>query len=248
MSFFYIYNSSFKKFKNCPPSLKLKKLPSDKNIVLISPHSDDIAVGCGGTVYKLSPFNNITSLLFFTGFRGVLGKNKARSIKIREKEMEQEARILGIKKPVFLHLKSYEKESKDALQKDILKVKKALKKYHPEIIFLPQKEDFQPRHRLATQIALQALNQSPSRRIQLFFYETVWGLFGALDFNTAFILSPQEMRKKIEAIRVHTSQLQRTVFDKAAKNLASFRALIVPEQRIRGYGGTLKNFAQYLVV
>lgn len=244
--FIYSFSLNFQKF---PKFVKRLKPIKNKNIILISPHPDDIAVGCGGAVSLLSSYNKITPLLFFTGFRGVKGKNKLKSIQVREKEMKKEARILKINKPLFLHLKSYNKESRKNLKQDILKVKKALEKYRPNIIFLPQENDLQPRHHLSTQITLKALRQMTNlTNLKLFFYETVWGLFSAFDFNTAFILSSRVMRKKLEAIKVHKSQLQRTIFDQAAKNLARFRALIIPEQRINGYGGSLKSIGQYIEV
>ncbi len=212
-------------------------LPEIKNkkIIAISPHADDIAIACGGTLAILSATNIITPILFFTGHRGVDTSTRAEAIALREKEMTCEAKILNIQAPVFLRLASYENDNQETIIRDITHVTRELEKQNPEIIFLPWQHDSQPRHQLASimaQAALKKTNLSPT----LFFYETTWRQFGALDFNVGFILDEHIMTKKLQAIRAHQSQLERTAFDVAAQNLARLRAVTVPEQRIQGYG------------
>lgn len=61
------------------PAGWLKPLPQGKKIMLVSPHSDDISVACGAIISALAPLNTIQPVLFFSGFRGVAGENKAKS-------------------------------------------------------------------------------------------------------------------------------------------------------------------------
>lgn len=124
-----------------------------------------------------------------------------------------------------------------------------MQKIQPDIIFLPQENDLQPRHKFAAKLTLAAFKKiKGGERIQLFFYESVWSIFGAFDFNSAFTISSAIMAKKMRAIRAHRSQLQRTAFDRAAENLASFRAATVPEQRMGGYGTKNQKIAEYMEV
>jgi len=59
-------------------------------------------------------------------------------------------------------------------------------------------------------------------------------------------LSKELARQKIEAIKVHKSQLARTNFVKLANALMALRAGMVPEQKITGYGSnfSLSNWVE----
>jgi len=229
MEKFYFYNDSIK----------------NKDIVVVSPHADDIAIGCGGAMAILSPTNAITPLLFFTGERGVDAADQEQRVKIREAEMCAEAEILGLQAPVFLRLLSYEHDNNSSC--DIAQLETVLRDLAPAIVFLPNEHDTQPRHKLATELALAALKNSGFPG-ELFFYETSWGPFGPLDFNAGFELDAKIMAQKLKAIRVHRSQIKRTRFDIAAKSLAQFRAVVVPEQRVQGYGRSRRSSVKYLEV
>lgn len=246
MAIFHLYSKeTFHKLH----STKTEKYPSKQKIIAISPHSDDLSVNCGGAMAILAPQNKITPVLFYAGYRGVEKVNPEQGTKIREREMQKEAKILGLKKPIFLRLGSYEKNDSLTIRKDIKKVASYLQKIQPNIIFLPQENDLQPRHKLAAKLTLAAFEKiKGGKRIQLFFYESVWSLFGAFDFNSAFTIPSAIMAKKTRAIRAHRSQLQRVAFDQVAENLASFRAAIVPEQRIGGYGTKNQKIAEYVEV
>jgi len=220
---------------NLSNGVKTKKLFKGKKIVLISPHSDDISVSFGGTASLLAKTNKVIPVLFFTGFRGVKEK-RDRAILIREKEMAKEAKILGLEKPVFLRLDSYNEDNLLVREEDILKVERFLGQKNPDIIFLPKKDDLHPRHKLATIIASKALEAPFLKKKILFFYENPWSLFNPLEFNTIFILSKKEIEKQKKAIKAHVSQLKRTSFEKAAISLSIFRGAVTPEQRIFGYG------------
>lgn len=258
----YIY-TSLGLPKELPGLVKQIPYPKDKRIVVVSPHSDDISISCGATVMDLAPFNKIVPLLFFSGHRGVEEENRERATEIREKEMAKEATILGTEKPVFLRLRSYEEEAPNeppteqasSMEKeDISRVEEILMRYSPEIIFLPKEDDLHPTHRLATDLTLRAL-ETPAWQMerdmllfpQLIFYENPWSVFGAFEFNLIALFSEKEFAKNIKAIQVHTSQLKRTPFDRAAKNFAAFRGSTVPEQRIFGYGNDTYGMSKFYI-
>ena len=55
----------------------------------------------------------------------------------------------------------------------------------------------------------------------------------------------------MEAIKCHKSQLERTMFDSAAKALAVFRGALVPEQALSTYGKVgvkMEKFIELFVV
>ena len=243
----YLYN--YNQAGKLSGQVILRELPDNKTILLISPHSDDIAVSLGGTVNLLAKNNKIIPLLLFSGWRGVEGAGQIKGGNIREQEMIQESKILGVKKPIFLNLPSYEKDDKTTQDKDILEIEQYLKKYQPDIIFLPRANDYHPRHRLAANMALKAISRRVHKKaIELFFYETPWRIFGNFDFNAVFVLSKIDFAQKIKAIRAHQSQIKRNHFDKIVRGLNDFRASVIPEQRIGNYGSSTSRLGQYIEV
>lgn len=245
MKKFYLYNL-LSKNKNSDHVSVLPEI-KHKKIAVVSPHADDIAIGCGGTMAFLSKTNAIIPLLFFTGERGVDAVGKEHRVTIREKEMQREAEILGLQNPMFLELSSYENDRSEAQTNDIVRIQQEFNAIKPDIIFLPHTKDCQPRHRLASAMALCAIKQA-GMAVKLFFYETSWHPFGPLDFNVGVVLDADNMAKKLEAVRAHTSQIKRTRFDIAAESLARFRAVTVAEQRVGGYGSSEHMCFDYLEV
>ncbi len=243
----YIFTTQKKQKQHQASFIKYQELPRNKKVVLISPHSDDLSVGCGGMALLLSRQNKMIPLLFFTGVRGVVKNSQKDHIQIRENEMQAEARCLGFERPYFLRLKSYDCEGPQVIKEDEKRIEEILNEIKPEIVFLCQRKDVQPRHRLATKMTLDTLKNIKSKCL-LFFYETVWTPFEAMAFNSIVPLSRDVFNLKLKAIRQHKSQLRRTSFDSAARDLARFRAAVVPEQRINGYGGKIKKIAEFLEV
>ncbi len=78
--------------------------PKGKNIVCVFAHPDDEAFGPGGTIYKLARDNDV---YIICATSGDAGENRSR-IKdkplgeIRAAELQQSAKILGVKKVFFL--------------------------------------------------------------------------------------------------------------------------------------------------
>ncbi len=233
--------------------VKEEKLFKNKKIVVISPHSDDMSICCGGFISALSKNNIIIPVLFFSGHRGVQGKQKEQATKIREQEMKREAKILKTKPPVYLSLASYTKDNLMILEEDIIKLENFLIAQNPDIVFLPKKDDLHPRHKLATLLFFKALEtpflerEEKKEPTTLFFYENPWSLFNPYEFNTAFIFSKKEMQHKLKALRVHQSQTRRTPFERATESLAKFRGSVVLEQRVFGYGKNTKVADNYFM-
>ena len=70
-----------------------------KSIVAIFAHPDDEAFGPAGTIFKYSKVNDIYLLC---ATRGEAGSNQKRIAHVREKELKESAKILGVKQVFFL--------------------------------------------------------------------------------------------------------------------------------------------------
>jgi len=213
-------------------------LPRKKTIVVISPHPDDIALNCGGTVKFFSRDNKIFGFVMTPGYRAfVPKKSKEEIIELREKETKREAKILNYT-PYFLKLKFYDEFKGRFLKSDIDKLKEFLKKINPDIIFLPERKDSHPTHILSRKITLRCLKQL-RKKVELWNYETMWDLFDSGEFNTIVVLPDKIFAQKIKAVQQHKSQIQRVPYHKALRALAKFRKILLPEQEFFGYGKSL---------
>jgi len=241
----YLYEITVKKFFP-----RLKKFDGIKNreILAFAPHSDDLSIGAGGFLSQLAQENNIQPILAYSGFRGVDGNfTPEQATGIRENEMKEEARALGIEPPIFLNLATYEKNSQENINADELKIQWILKVKETAIIFLPNRLDLHPRHRLLSRMLLHVIKDLKWQG-ELFFYEIPWAIFASSEFNFIVSLPPARMQRKISAIKVHKTQLKRTNFVRSSKALMALRAGLVPEQKIAGYGSSKVFLGNWLEV
>ena len=216
-------------------------MPRKKRILFISPHPDDVSINCVGVVALLSKYNKISAFIMTTGYRSYTpNKTKQEIIQIRKKETIKEAKVLNFI-PHFLKLNFYDDYDGKFKESDIKEVVQKLKKINPDIIFVPQKNDKHPTHKLSRNILLKCLKKT-KKKVVLWNYETMWSLFSTGEFNLIVPFSRKILKLKKRAIKQHKSQIRRTSYDVAAYSLAKLRGAIIPEQ-LFGYGekSFLKN-------
>ena len=231
-----IYTKGVRKIKGA----KVLRGFKGKKILAFSPHSDDLSISAGGFLFRLAGNNEVIPVLGFTGWRGVSRKVRKRiAIKLREKEMKNEARVLGLKEPVFLELSSYEKDGIRNRRVDRRTVRNVIKKIGPDMVLVPSRRDTQPRHKLLTEFVLESLARL-GKKVTVVYYETPWSLFDVEQINLLVPLSKEVKAKKMRGVRSHPSQLVRNDFIKISNAMLEHRALVLPEQLIGGFGSNLK--------
>ncbi len=200
-------------------------LPKGKNIAFFSPHPDDAAISAGAIISKLAKKNKVYEIVMTTGHRAIdSNRTLPQKIKERERETRGEARVLGTS-PIFLRCRFYDREN-EILEADIRKTRALMRSIKSDIVFVPQKGDKHPTHIASRKMAL----ASVPHKVELWSYETPWALFGHKKFNAAFEFGEKEMKRKLNAVKKHKSQTERTNFDRAAKTIAEFRQVTIAEQ------------------
>ncbi len=112
------------------------KVPDGQNILILEPHFDDAAIGCGGAIRKHVLAGNTVSVVCVTdGREGIPGlKDKKRVTEIRKEEGRKAMGILGVEDIYYLDeadtAKGLKENSIIALSKIILQIK-------PDLIYLP---------------------------------------------------------------------------------------------------------------
>jgi LmbE family N-acetylglucosaminyl deacetylase len=165
------------------------------NILLISSHTDDWELGCGGTVTRLvAEGNRATSLTFsYT--------NKA----ILKDESKSAMEIMGVTDYVIL---DYETRNFLKYRQDILQVLYDYNKNNNfDLVMVPARYDLHQDHQVVTQEAMRAF-----RGCTMLGYELPWNNI-ELKTNYFVRLQPSQVDKKIAAIRCYDSQREKRYFN-----------------------------------
>lgn len=222
--------------------------PSNRRVLVVSPHPDDAPISLGGTMALLAAQNRLVTAIMSTGHRSfIYGTQREERIAIREKEVLRESRILGVE-PRFLRLPFYE-ANYEVTEADIERFSTLLAELAPDWVFMPHRADAHPAHIASRRIALESLHRmqrAGSGNVEAWDYEGPWALFNRGDFNTIVSVPRISFERKIAAIQAHASQVSRTPYDVAAESLARLRSALVPESELSGYGGKPPRLEPYL--
>lgn len=187
-----------------------------ERVLVISPHPDDEAIGCGGTLRGHALAGAEIRVVFLTsGEGGGHGLAPAETARLREGEAHAAARILGVSDLEFW------RETDGGLRASaslVGRMRDVIYAFRPDRIYAPHSGDAHRDHRAAARIALLAARQAGTPADLLGF--EVWTPLARLDEIvdiTPFI------EAKLAAIRCHASQCGVLRFDDAAVGLARFR-------------------------
>ena len=149
------------------------RAPFGKSVVVIAPHQDDEAIGCGGAlIQQLRAGGAAAVIMLQDGADGheQLGIGRRELTELRNKESRQAAAAIGLESPVFLdHARLEENISLAAEQ-----VREIILRRKADALFVPFLLDGHVDHRTASYIVAEALREVPWN-VRVLSYE-VWGL------------------------------------------------------------------------
>jgi N-acetylglucosamine malate deacetylase 1 len=194
-----------------------------KKVLVVSAHPDDMEIGMGGTVAKLSASGcSIVSVVLTDGRRSPnpLAMSQDEMAKVRGEESIRAAQILGIHRTIFFDLESL--ATPESADNATTKLTEIINSVMPEEIFTLHPElDRHPTHRLAGKISLDAIKQTNLQSTILWAYE-VWGLFPSWD---RFEDITDQIGIKLKAIAEHQSQLAAIPYTDGISGLNRWRAV-----------------------
>ena len=164
------------------------------NILAIGAHPDDIEFGCGGTLVKYGKKGASIDLLVMTD--GGRGGDPRR----RRREQRRAANVLGAHR---IHWGGYRDTVLPTVQRLIDRMERVIRSVRPDFIFVNYPEDTHQDHRQVARAAVSATRYARN----VLFYE------GPTTVNftpTVFIDIGSEIERKLEALRMHESQVMRT--------------------------------------
>lgn len=177
----------------------------DGTVLVFCAHSDDEAVGMGGTIAKyVSEGKDVIKVVFSYGESSHPHFQQGIVKKRRIRETRQASNFLGIKDNIFLGMRDT-KIAEDVKAYGLRSIKKLIATYKPEKIFIPSAQDPHPDHQAVNKAVLKAVD-SLNRGYHVFAYE-VWNVvkeqhpFVYVDITSYF-------GKKLEYARFFRSQWQ----------------------------------------
>src|SRR5438477_439341 len=127
------------------------------NVLVIAPHPDDESIGCGGSIcLHADRGHRVTTVFLTSGEYGLRELSKEAAWRIREREAERAAEILGVASVEFL------RRPDQYLEEDTIDAARALKpilqRENPEVLYLTHERDFHPDHRATVPIVQAAVH------------------------------------------------------------------------------------------
>lgn len=171
--------------------------------MFIGVHPDDIEIGCGGIVKKLSKSNNVMMVDLTAGEMGSNGNKD-----VRLKESQNAAEILGVKYRINLELPD---TNLSGDEKTLLKIIELIRKYRPENIVYPYTNDYHPDHEFGSKIIRHSIFKSGLIKYKSEFEnyrpkKTFLYYINDIEKVTFYIDISIEYKAKIEALKSHESQ------------------------------------------
>lgn len=188
------------------------------HVLIISPHPDDEAIGCGGTMLKHVADGDTVHIVFLTsGERGGHGRPPQETAALREQEARQAALILGCQEPEFWQMPDGAVRATLPAQQRLVST---LARWQPAIVYAPHRQEMHPDHQAAARLVFRSVSDPTlANRPAIRLYE-VWTPLQAMDVIVD--ISPH-IKTKLAAVRAHKTQCDVLRFDEAIAGLNRYR-------------------------
>ncbi|MCA0931067.1 PIG-L family deacetylase [Lutimonas saemankumensis] len=171
-----------------------------KNILILSPHTDDAELGCGALISRfVEEEKNILWVVFSTAEESI---PKEMSVDTLKNEFLNVVNKLNISKKnvIINHFKvRYLHEKRQEILELLVKIRNS---FQPELVIGPSLNDFHQDHQIVANEMVRAFKSSSS----IISYELPWN---HITFNTQlfFKCEKRHLRKKIELLQCYKSQI-----------------------------------------
>lgn len=184
-----------------------------RKVLVVAAHPDDEALGCGGTIARLSSEGCDVHLLFLAD--GVNARGSADEALVQRRSMaEKAASALGANSPECLDFSDNRLDSVDLL--DLIQ---SIEEYgaaiQPDLVFTHSPNDLNIDHRICTQAVMTAFRPTPNQSVRsILAFEvpssTEWS-FGAVNESfeaNAFFDISDHLQAKLEALHHYEGEMR----------------------------------------
>lgn len=145
---------------------------SAKNVIILSPHPDDEALGCSGTVTILNKRGISVDIVYLTKGERLYGEPSEEIARMRVEEAKKASLMLGCEDAIFLDLPD---GGLDQCSGDLYQtLKKLLGEKMPDLILSPSFIDYHQDHITTAKVSLKLLNDLNTFRLAFYeIYQTI---------------------------------------------------------------------------
>lgn len=180
-------------------------MTKNKNILIISPHTDDAELGCGSTIYKLNKKGYNLHYIAFSSCEDSVPKKYNKNI--LRNEVAKSTKILGIQNK-NLNILNFKVREFDKHRQEILDIMINFKRnINPFIIFTTSINDIHQDHKVIYEETIRAFKFE-----NLLSYEIPWNTKNFKP-NLYVEIKMNEFSKKIKSLSQYKSQKFRRYFD-----------------------------------
>jgi len=189
-------------------------------VLVIAPHPDDEAIGCGGSICLHVDRGDSVAVTYLTsGELGLKHLEPEEAWRIREGEAEESASVLGVALTRFLRRPDW--SLADEVEATARLVDVEMDRTGAELVYAPHAREWHPDHRAAAEIVGRSRAVADGS-VPVRAYE-VWTPLG--DFDDVEDIS-SVMARKLEAVRAYGSQLAEFRYDRAVEGLNQYRGAL----------------------
>ena len=189
-------------------------------ILVISPHPDDEAIGCGGTIRKHIVDGDVVEAIFLTSGEkgGHAGLPEPELIRIREHESKKAQEILGVNKIEFWRQRD---GNFQVTQENLRRLQDKLNTLQPQVVYVPHEQESHPDHRASADLVRRAAAALPGpvSKPRVYMYE-VWTPIQKID-HIVDISDYVDIKR--QAIQAYETQCSVMKLDEAILSLNRYR-------------------------
>jgi N-acetylglucosamine malate deacetylase 1 len=195
--------------------------PFGKSMLIIAPHQDDEAIGCGGALaLQVRSGKEAAIVMIYDGSEGhqEIGLSQQAQMEIRNAESRKAAAVLQMEPPLFLNHVDPSRNVPQVIEQlaEIITNRKA------DAIFSPYVLDGHPDHRITNYILAGALKQIPWN-VRVFGYE-VWGL----TIPNVVVVIDSVIEEKLAMLSCFAFANQALDYVHSTKGLNMYRSRLLP--------------------
>ena len=187
--------------------------------MVVSPHPDDEAAGCGGALREHIVQGDAVRVVFLTsGEKGGHGLAAEQTAQVREQEAADAAAILGLDSLEFWRQPDGALRATGTL---VERVRATIAQWKPDMLYVTHEGEMHPDHRGAARIVRRALSgpRAPADKPIVRTFE-VWTPLQRMD---AVVDISAHVEAKMAALRAYESQCRVVRFDDALLGLNRYR-------------------------
>lgn len=223
-------NDKLKEILNSNTFAKILRNQSEENlyikskVLVLAPHPDDEVIGCGGSLEILSDKNSEIQIIYITNGVPTKVKDFENQTYIRKNEAIELNQKKKFQNPIFFDLETRKVQYK--IENKINDLKSIVKKFNPEIIFVPFVIDRVDDHEYTNKLLFEALKNNLLKKCMIFSYQ----VSNFINLN-CYVNITDVFERKVNMMKFYKSVLRKTNYISLFKGLNLYNSFFVKKHK-----------------